>query len=342
MRCIIATLLVLAGCSSAPSSKRLARPSSEETTSHPTASQLERKAPLPSAPAPSVTPASRPLGVSFTRVEPAPIVSLAVGKPPKIALLVAGEALVGDGSGSFARVPAPDTKDPESSIEIFFGRDDQPRLMGHRRRGTRVEPYYRRSKGGRFQPEPSELGPLSAPEGALYGVLGHADPEVVCRPSRFCLVKRTTGWRRAPAHAVPVRIVLSSDTAFALHADRIERLEGDAWLPLAPAHVFDRPLSVVLERDGSPWIVEAGSQAIARLVAGRWETLETPVRGPRALAGVPPNDVWLVGASGAAHFDGRAWALVPGVEGPLSLVAIAPPNVWLAGDAGAFRGRAEP
>ncbi|HEX6278315.1 MAG TPA: hypothetical protein VFZ53_34955, partial [Polyangiaceae bacterium] len=232
------------------------------------------------------------------QVETAPVVALAVGKPPKIALLVSGEALVGDGSASFARVPAPETKNAEASIEIFFGRDDQPRLMGYRRRDAKLEPYYRRSKGGRFQPEPAELGPLSAPEGALYGVLGHADPEVVCRPALFCLVKRTTGWRRAPAHREPVRIVLGGDTAFALHRDRIERLEGDAWVPLAPERAFDDPRSVLLERDGAPWIVEGGRDGIARLVAGRWETLEAPVRGPRALAGVPPNDVWLVGTSG--------------------------------------------
>jgi hypothetical protein len=169
-------------------------------------------------------------------------------------------------------------------------------------------------------------------------VLGHDDPEVVCRPALFCLVKRITGWRRAPAHAAPLRIVLGGGTAFALHPDRIERLEGESWLPLAPARAFEDPVAIFVDAGGAPWVVEGTRDGVTRLRDGRWETLETPVRAPKAIAGTAPDDVWLAGASGAAHFDGRHWLVVPGVAGPLSLVAVSPPNVWLAGEAGVFRG----
>jgi hypothetical protein len=265
--------------------------------------------------------------------------SLAVGKPPKIAALAAGEAFVFDGT-SFARVVAPETLVPELSIEIFFGRDDQPRLMGHRREAGSgaAAPYYRRYKGGRFRPEPGELGPLAAPSGALYGVLGHADPEVVCRPEQFCLVKRMTGWGRAPAHPEPVRVVLAGATAWALHRDRIERLDRDRWVTVTPERAWHQPVSLFVDTGGALWVIEAKRNSVARLTGGRWETVPVPLEGPRAISGTGPHDVWLVGDGGALHFDGEAWTLVPGVSGPLALVAHSPPNLWFAGRAGLFRG----
>jgi hypothetical protein len=274
----------------------------------------------------------------FERVVPKPVTALAVGKPPKVALLSEGEVWIGDGRSPFVRAPAPDSHEPGVSIELFFGRDDQPRLMGSRQRGAKLEPYYRRFKGGRFQPEPSELGPLAGPGGVLYGVLGHADPEVVCRPAQFCLVKRTTGWSRAAAHAEPVRVVLAGGTGFALHRERIERLEGERWVALAPERTFAEPVSLFADGAGGLYVVEAGREVLVRLTGGRWESFETPVRGPRVISGTGANDLWLAGRSGAAHFDGRTWASVPGISGPLSFVALAGESVWLAGDAGAFLG----
>jgi hypothetical protein len=265
--------------------------------------------------------------------------SLALGKPPKIALLAAGEVLLFDGK-SFARLAAPDTRDPELTVEIFFGRDDQPRLMGFRRSKERtgLSPYYRRFKAGRFQPEPSELGPLAGPEGALYGVLGHDDPEVVCRPGSFCLVKRTTGWGRAPAHSEPVRVLLAAGTAWALHADRIERLEQDAWVEVLPERSWAAPRSLFVDAEGAPWIVHG--YEVSRLVGGRWERIGSTVLEPRAIWGTSASDVWLVGTGGASHFDGKTWRHVPNVTGPLSLVARSGTSLWLAGEAGVFRGTA--
>jgi hypothetical protein len=260
-----------------------------------------------------------------------------MGKPPKVAFLARGEALVFSAKG-LERLPAPETRAPELSVEIYFGRDDQPRLMGHRPLGERIEPYYRRYKGGRFQAEPGELGPLAAPGGALYGVLGHDDPEVVCRPRQFCLVKRTTGWGRAPAHDAPVRIVLSGGTAWALHRDRIERLERDAWVKVEREGAFHEPLSLYADAPGSLFVVEASRDAIARLANGRWEALPSPLRGPRAIWGSSATDIWLVGAGGAAHFDGKSWSAAPGVPGPLAHLLHAPPDLWLAGESGVFRG----
>jgi hypothetical protein len=319
-----------------PASDARAEPPAAAADANPPSSS-----PTPEVPAPTSPPGPVTLPFSFTRAQATAISSLATGKPPKIAALGAGEAFVFDGA-SFARIAVPETRGRELSVEIFFGRDDQPRLMGYRRSpgvdASKAAPYYRRYKGGRFQPEPGELGPLAAPEGALYGVLGHADPEVVCRPGQFCLVKRVTGWGRAPAHAESVRIVLAGPTAWALHRDRIERLDRDRWVALTPERAWDEPVSLFVDPSGVVWVVEAKKNGVTRLARDRWETTPIPLDGPRAIWGTAPSDVWVVGEGGAAHFDGRAWALVPVVSGPLALILHSPPNLWLAGGAGLFRG----
>jgi hypothetical protein len=174
-------------------------------------------------------------------------------------------------------------------------------------------------------------------DGALYGVLGHDDPEVVCSPGRFCLVKSLLGWGRAPAHAEPRRVVLAARTAFALGSERIERLERDTWVPLLPERSFENPLSLSVDPTGAPWVVEAKRDVVTRLMNARWETIPSPVRGARAILAKDADDVWLVGRSGLAHFDGTAWRAVPGVPGPLAFVALSGATLWLAGEAGLFR-----
>lgn len=333
--------VALLGCaasspaSSAPGVEPSASDAGAEERSQDVAKPSEATPNAPRLPEPS---ASVALPFVFTRVDATPVFSAAVGKPPKVGFLARGEALVFSSKG-LEHLPAPETSAPGLSVDIFFGRDDQPRLMGHRAsEGGRVEAYYRRFKAGRFQPEPSELGPLAGQGGALYGVLGHDDPEVVCRPRQFCLVKRTTGWGRAPAHDEPVRVVLSGGRAWALHRDRIERLERDAWVKVETERAFREPLALFADASGSILVVEAGQEAIARFANGRWDSMPSPLRGPRAIWGSSATDLWLVGAGGAAHFDGKAWRVAPDVPGSLEQLVHAPPELWLAGESGIFRG----
>ena len=57
-------------------------------------------------------------------------------------------------------------------VEIFFGRDNQPRLMGRRigLDGARSAVYLRHFPSG-WRKEPAELGPLANAD-SLYGPLG--------------------------------------------------------------------------------------------------------------------------------------------------------------------------
>jgi hypothetical protein len=285
----------------------------------------------------------RSLPFSWTHLQQEAVLSFALGKAPKVAALVQGAVLLFDGS-TWRRLEALESARPGTQVQLFFGRDDAPRLMGFSQPPGEAEarPFYQRFKQGRFQPEPSELGPLAASRGRLYGVLGHDDPEVVCRQGSFCLVKRVTGWAKAPAHGSVPHIVLAGGDAFALHADHIERLKGEQWVPLTPARAWREPLALWLDPSGTPWVIERGQDALLTLVDGTWQAIAQPVREPRALWGSARNDLWIVGSSGAAHYNGVDFRVVDGVSAPLHGVAFSAPYLWLTGESGVFRGEPLP
>jgi hypothetical protein len=271
---------------------------------------------------------------TFTRISTQPVTSIAVGQANRAAVYAPGRAALFDGK-TFRDLALP-ALPADASVRIFFGRDNQPRLMGFGKSANGgVRSVYWRYRHGRFQPEPSELGPLGSPEGALYGVLGFADPEVVCRPNVTCLVKRITGWGRAVAHTEPVPIVLSNGQVFALHADRVDQLKNDTWTPLAPARSFQNPVDAWQEPNGAVFIAEGG--ALVRLSAGAWRELVAPVGPLRAILGVSANDLFVAGASGAAHYDGTSFRCLRDVPGPLSTMARVGNELWIGGDTGLYR-----
>jgi hypothetical protein len=275
----------------------------------------------------------------FTRIMQQRVTSIGVGESGRAAVYAPGQAMLFDGNA--ARALALPELPADSSVRIFFGRDNQPRLMGFRASANGgVRSVYFRYRHGRFQPEPSELGPLGSPEGALYGVLGFEDPEVVCRPGVTCLVKRITGWGRAPAHAEAVPIVLSNGEVFALHDDRVERLKKDAWIPLEPARRFQMPVDAWQEPNGALFIAEG--DALVRLAGGVWTTIWAPLGAVSALLGRSANDLFVAGAIGAAHYDGTTFRCIRDVPGPLTAIARVGTDVWIAGDTGVYRTSTSP
>jgi hypothetical protein len=283
------------------------------------------------------SPASAPAATAFTRLHAGRVLSAAVGTPPRAAVWSGETATLFEGATARA-LPAP--KLPAgAAVEIFFGRDNQPRLMGFSPGdGAGEIPVYLRFRHGVFRPEPSELGPLGAPRGALYGVLGFADPEVVCRPRELCLVKRTSGWGRVAAHDAPARIVLSAGSVFALHAAHLERLDERGWSRLEPARAFERPVAAWLAPNGELWVADRSAGGLFRLKSGQWEVVASPVAEPRAIFGRSERSLFVVGQSGAAEFDGARFRCVQGVDGPLHLALAVGDEVWLAGENGVYRG----
>lgn len=308
----------------------------------PLASSIESATPeLGAEPAPLSTceePAhAEVLPLTFTTLRSGPVTQLATGRPPKLAVRSEERVLVFE-DAQWHALPSIVAEAGELEVQLFFGRDNQPRLMGTLHDGAEIAAYYRRYKGGRWQPEPSELGRLGAPAGALYGVLGYADPEVVCRPREICLVKRLSGWSTVPAHPAPVPIVLADDTAFALHPADIERLTAEGWRSLEPARDWRAPSALWVSPSGATWVTERGTHSLWILREGGWQREASAVRAPAAVWGSSDRAVWVAGENGAAFHDGARWLCVPGVNGALTYVMPLGEALLLAGPAGLWRG----
>src|SRR5438128_2290169 len=85
------------------------------------------------------------------------------------------------------------------------GLPERPPVMGTRSSaaGTRSLVYWRWK--GDWRDKPREIGRLDRdPHGTLFGILGQADPEVVCRLGDACIVKRVTGWTTIDAPSEPL------------------------------------------------------------------------------------------------------------------------------------------
>lgn len=236
---------------------------------------------------------------------------------------------------TWKKLPELDAPKNELHYRLFFGRDNQPRLMGYEG-GGEPRSFYRRFKGGRFQTEPSELGPLGSASGALYGVLGFADPEVVCKPREVCLVKRLSGWNRVPAHEAPVPIFLGRGDAWAFVDHSLEHLEPKGFRPFSPPQRFEHPSALWADEHGLPWVLDEGALLRVTKEAG-WTRIEVPLTSPVALAGSSSGDVWVAGESGAALFDGSGFACVRELSSAFSGITRAGEDLWFWGASGAFR-----
>jgi hypothetical protein len=258
----------------------------------------------------------------------------AVGTPPIVAARSGDSIFVYDGR-AWKKLPDLDPPRAELKYRLFFGRDNQPRLMGYEP-GTAPRSFYRRFKGGRFQPEPSELGPLGSANGPLYGVLGFADPEVVCKPREVCLVKRLSGWNRVPAHDAPVPIFLGHGDAWAFVDHTLQHLESKGFREFSPPQHFERPSALWSDEHDLPWVLDEGALLRAAKDSG-WTRLEVPLAASRALAGTSSREVWVAGESGAAVFDGSRFACIRELSAAFSGITRAGDDFWFWGANGAFR-----
>jgi hypothetical protein len=314
-----------AGVTSSASPPPISPPSPRSPSVAPTISNFS---PLPALP------------WSFTKVRTDAATSLAVGTPPKAGVMGGQRAAVFDGE---RWRDLPDVPLPPNTIAaaLWFGRDNEPRVMGYSgpesQNIAQLKPIYLRYKQGRWAPEPGELGRLGAPVGALYGVLGFQDPEVVCRPTSVCLIKRTSGWSSIPAHSAPVHVLLAGGTAWALEEHRVQRLAPSGFAELEPARPWQNPRGLWADADNI-WVSEANPPRLYRLRAAVWSACDVPIREPRALWGDASGGIWLAGDGGVAYFDGAAFRVVTELPGPLAFIVPNGNELWLAGAAGVFRG----
>jgi hypothetical protein len=264
--------------------------------------------------------------------------SLALGEPRVAAL---GDDPFLFENGTFRKVALPAKLRPAAGQRdegrIFFGRDDRMRIMGIRFRETGREQLYLRHRDGEWKIERNEIAKLRdpPPEG-MWGVLGHADPEVVCKIGDECIIKRRTGWKMIPAGKTSPRVELHAGVAYALREDGVERLEGDKrWVPLGAPAPFKGPGGVSPIGD-ELWVSEPATGTLFHLRDGKWASEPSPVGAPHGLFAASRTDVWLAGDAGLAHYDGATWSRVAGPTGPLAEVQGREGEVWAAGQTGVW------
>lgn len=271
----------------------------------------------------------------FERVLDVPVHSLALGKGTRFAA-IGSDAWLDDGKGK-KKLPAPARQ--TEGIQIYFGRDDQPRLMGWE--GS--DSVYLRWRGGAWQKGAMEIGKLGAGKsGPLFGVLGYDDPEVVCKVGEQCIFKRLTGWTTVDAPKGRPSVVLASKRAWAFEGAAILVLDKDkeGFRSIAEKTTFTKASGLWASGDTDIWVSDAESNSVHHFDGKEWKRESSPVAGPRGLWATSANDLWLAGDDGAAHFDGKTWSRVKGASDPVSEVTGRNADeVWLAGKSGVWRGK---
>lgn len=231
-------------------------------------------------------------------------------------------------------------EDATDHLRIYFGRDDRPRVMGYRQKGSEQSQRYYRWKGN-WRGKPGEIGRLDAePPAALFGILGHDDPEVVCKMGDICIIKRLTGWTMVP---VPERmhvVEIAGQRAFAvaegsaLHIDRKDK----AWKKLSEQVPWtSAPIALWPFDDGTVWVTDG--EKLFHFGGEAWSVKTSPMKGPRKLWGRAVGDVFLAGEGGMAHFDGKSWSLLEAPTGAFRDVNGNEKEVWVTGPDGVWVGR---
>ncbi len=278
-----------------------------------------------------------PLKLTLSQLLSVPVSAIALGEGTRIAVL-ADTPYVGDARG-LRPLPLPAMLRPKTSevdqLGIFFGRDNEPRIMGvrHGKKGDRAV-YFRHLPNG-WRDGREEIGQLGGPaSGGLWGVLGSADPELVCRTNAICIIKRNSGWTSAPAGNVTRLVTLQEGVLWGLEAGGISGIDAHGWTLAIPAPAWSDPEAFWATR-GEAWVNTP--HELFHYREGKWQTVPSPVGRATSFWGSGPDSVWVVGSTGAAHFDGRTFHPVA-IAGPLRVVrGRSDAELWFGGEAGLFR-----
>ena len=266
-------------------------------------------APAASAPPPAPAPVEL---LQWTRSLDKPATSLAIGKR-RIAVYGNNTVWMRD-AGAWRELPLPEKLRPSGAqidrLTIYFGRDDRPRLMGYRDEGGKLSQRYYRWKGN-WRGKPGEIGRLDAdPPAALYGILGHDDPEVVCKSGDTCIIKRLTGWTMVPVLSTIALVEIAAESAFAINGQQLLRIDkkDKAFKVVSDKTPWKAPTALWPLADGSVWV--ADGRALHHFSGSAWRSDPAPLE-VRTIWAAKQGDVW-AGGEGLLHHDGKSWRRVAG------------------------------
>jgi len=300
-------------------------------------------------------PETTPLqGYQFDRVLDHPVHSVALG--PKGDVAAIGEAAwlhkAGSKPQAFERLPEP--KVPLAGVRVYLGRDHLPRLLGIERRPTAsgasdVFAIYRRFRKGTWIPAPKELGSLAEPDaGALEGILGDDDPEIVVKVGKQVLVKRRTGWTPLPPLAGPAAYAIAGGEGWGYCRGQLLRFGKKAVEPVGSRGAFDDARALAAGSPQALWALSSEPSGPPELFAfdgSNWRFEACPVTHPHALAATGPQSLWVGGNQELCHWNGTAWRHVDAraADGRpllhvLDFAVRSDDEVWVAASSGLWRG----
>lgn len=290
---------------------------------------------------PGRAPASFALSVSLEQVLTVSVTALALGEGTRIAVL-ADQPWLGDARGLSPKPLPPALRGHPGqvdAVDIFYGRDNEPRILGTRRDDAGERPIYLRHVASGWRDGREEIGRLGEPGGgALWGVLGAVDPELVCRVNVQCIVKRRSGWKSMPAGPVARLVTLQDGVLWSLDDSGLQRLGEDGWqlgIASASTPTWSARPRAFWATQVEAWV--SSGRNLLHYRDGGWTAHESPVGEALSFWGARAGSLWIAGTSGAAHFDGADFQPIS-VPGPLHVVfGRSDHEVWFGGERGLFR-----
>jgi len=201
-------------------------------------------------------------------------------------------------------LPEPLRAADPAKLGIYFGRDNRPRLMGFHGQADAARMVYLRFKDGSWQDQRSELGGLASDSAALFGVLGEADPEVVCKVGMAtCLLKSRKGWKDVKSSLPPTAVVRAFlGKGYALTSEGVFRADDAGFTRVGPPPPWKTPATGFwVGEDDTVAVVEAAADRIYTLAnaSGAWVAETSPIAGPRDITG-PTAERFVAGDGGLA------------------------------------------
>jgi hypothetical protein len=117
--------------------------------------------------------------------------------------------------------------------------------------------------------------------------------------------------------------------------DAPQACTADGWCWTHPLPTSDRLVNAFAVGPDDLWFIGA-SGAIVRFAGGVWSTIPSPTDALSTIWASASNDVWVGGAAGPFHWDGRSWMIVPPPTSPSARAVNAiwgcgPKDVWAMG-----------
>lgn len=362
MRRVSASLIVCLGfgCAPAPPVSAPAASASASVAPPGSVSASASAAPSTSASVEPPKPADPPLPVSSThtleRVFEGPADFFITGEKGRLAVISRedGQAVphrFQNGKWDKIALPKPI---PAASLHagIYFGRDNLPRLMGWRDDGA-VALVYLHFTGGKWEDAKKEIGGMAKqPATPLFGVLGEADPEAVCRIADpadtshkigdTCLMKRRSGWKQKDSGLPADAIVRAFEgTGYALHAGGLFKEGEKAFAVLGPSQVpWKTPRGFWIGPDGEAIVAADAALYVLAKGATEWKVDALPSEA-RDVVG-PIDAPTVVVATGVLVRAARGFERVGEEPRDLDRVIVADGATWVAGESGVFSVRNKP